>query len=70
VASDVDQRIALASIARSTIQRLVAFKKERGWNDLKVYSDVSGNYTRRYVSSEDAYPKLEYAEKETTLPNR
>ena len=52
-AQDVDQRIALAVIARSPIKRLLAFKKERRWHDLKLYSDVSGDYTRDYVSAGD-----------------
>jgi len=53
-AADVEQRIALAVIARSPIERLAAFKKERGWRHLKLYSDVSGDYTRDYVSADDA----------------
>jgi predicted dithiol-disulfide oxidoreductase (DUF899 family) len=53
-AADVEQRIALVVVARSPIERLVAFKKERGWRHLKLYSDVSGDYTRDYVSAEDA----------------
>ena len=53
-ALDVQQRIALVVIARSSIERLVAFKKERGWHHLKLYSDVSGDYTRDYVSADDA----------------
>ena len=53
-ALDVEQRIALVVIARSSIERLVAFKKERGWHHLKLYSDVSGDYTRDYVSADDA----------------
>jgi predicted dithiol-disulfide oxidoreductase (DUF899 family) len=52
--ADVEQRIALAIVARSPIERLVAFKKERGWQHLKLYSDVSGDYTRDYVSAADA----------------
>jgi predicted dithiol-disulfide oxidoreductase (DUF899 family) len=51
---DVEQRVALAVVARSPIERLVQFKKERGWRDLKLYSDVSGDYTRDYVSANDA----------------
>ena len=35
-------------------ERLAAFKKERGWRHLKLYSDVSGDYTRDYVSADDA----------------
>jgi len=50
---DVEQRIALVAVARSPIQRLVAFKNERRWDNLKVYSDLSGDYTRDYVSAED-----------------
>lgn len=53
-AVDVEQRIALVAIARSPIERLVAFKKERGWRHLKLYSDGSGEYTRDYVSADDA----------------
>lgn len=53
-AEDVMQRVALAVVARSPIERLLAFKKERGWRHLKLYSDVSGDYTRDYVSAEDA----------------
>jgi predicted dithiol-disulfide oxidoreductase (DUF899 family) len=53
-ARDVAQRIALVVVARSPIERLVAFKKERGWKNLKLYSDSSGDYTRDYVSADDA----------------
>ena len=53
-ARNVDQRIALAVVARSPIERLVEFKKERGWQHLKLYSDLEGGYTRSYVSAEDA----------------
>ena len=50
----IERRIALVAVARSPIQRLVAFKKERGWRDLKVCPDGSGDYTRDCVSAEDA----------------
>ena len=53
-ARDVEQRIAFAVVARSPIERLVAFKKERGWKQLKLYSDIGGDYTRDYVSAVDA----------------
>jgi len=53
-ARDVEQRIALAVVARSPIERLVAFKKERGWRNLKLYSDADGDYTRDYVNKDDA----------------
>ncbi|WP_426700039.1 DUF899 family protein [Rhodanobacter sp. Col0626] len=47
-ARDVDQRVALAVVARSPIERLVAFKNERGWRNLKLYSDLNDNYSRDY----------------------
>ncbi len=53
-ARDVEQRIALAVVARSPIERLVSFKKERGWRNLKLYSDADGDYTRDYVNKDDA----------------
>ena len=53
-APDVEQRVAFAMVARSPIERLAAFKQERGWKNLKLYSDASGDYTRDYVSAADA----------------
>jgi predicted dithiol-disulfide oxidoreductase (DUF899 family) len=47
-ARDMHQRIALAIVARSPIERLVAFKKERGWRNLRLYSDPSGEFSRDY----------------------
>ena len=51
---DVEQRIALVMVARSPIERLLAVKKQRGWQHLKLYSDVDGDFTRDYVSADDA----------------
>jgi len=53
-ARNVSQLIALAVVARSPLERLVSFKNERDWHFLKVYSDFKGDYTRAYVSVEDA----------------
>src|SRR6185437_7794142 len=47
-ARDVGQRVALAVVARSPIERLVGFARERGWRHLKLYSDLNGNYSRDY----------------------
>ena len=47
-ARDIEQNVALAVVARSPIERLVAFKKERGWRNLKLYSDSSGEFSRDY----------------------
>jgi predicted dithiol-disulfide oxidoreductase (DUF899 family) len=49
-APDIEQRVALAVIARSPIERLVAFKRERGWRNLALYSDTTGEYSRDYLS--------------------
>ena len=40
-APDIEQRVAFAMTARSPIERLIAFKRERGWNNLKLYSDIA-----------------------------
>ncbi|MDP2015779.1 DUF899 family protein [Hydrogenophaga sp.] len=53
-ALDVEQRIALVMVARSPIERLLAVKSQRGWRNLRLYSDVDGDFTRDYVSAEDA----------------
>jgi predicted dithiol-disulfide oxidoreductase (DUF899 family) len=47
-ARDVDQKVALAVVARSPFERLVAFRNERGWRDLKLYSDTDGRYSQDY----------------------
>jgi predicted dithiol-disulfide oxidoreductase (DUF899 family) len=47
-ARDIEQNVALAVVAGSPIERLVAFKKERGWRNLKLYSDSSGEFSRDY----------------------
>lgn len=52
--ADIRRRVAVAFTARSPIDRLVDAKKSRGWSDLPVFSDESGDYTRDYVSAEDA----------------
>ncbi len=51
---DVGQRLSFVMMARSPIERLVATKKELGWTNVPVVSDPSGDYTRDYVSAEDA----------------
>jgi predicted dithiol-disulfide oxidoreductase (DUF899 family) len=53
-ARDIEQRVAFAMVARSPIERLVAHKTARGWRHLKLFADVGGDYTRDYVSSQDA----------------
>src|SRR5882724_4460869 len=50
---DIEQRVALAFVARSPIERLIEAKDARGWKQIKVYSDSAGEFTRDYVSAED-----------------
>jgi predicted dithiol-disulfide oxidoreductase (DUF899 family) len=45
---DIQQRAAIAVIARSSIDKLKAFKAERGWQHLPLYSDMSGDFSRDY----------------------
>jgi predicted dithiol-disulfide oxidoreductase (DUF899 family) len=47
-AADMAQKISLAVVARSPIERLLAWKKERGWKNLRLYSDLTGAYSRDY----------------------
>jgi predicted dithiol-disulfide oxidoreductase (DUF899 family) len=48
-AADILQKAALAVVARSPIERLVAFKVERGWQSaLPLYTDLNDSYSRDY----------------------
>src|SRR3954468_23258604 len=47
-AADIRQRMALAVVARSPIERLIAWKRERGWKNLRLYTDLNGTYSRDY----------------------
>lgn len=47
-AVDIEQRVALAVVARSPLERLLAFRKERGWRGLRLYSDLNGHYSSDY----------------------
>jgi predicted dithiol-disulfide oxidoreductase (DUF899 family) len=47
-AADIGQRISLVVVARSPIERLIAWKRERGWKHLRLVSDLNDNYSRDY----------------------
>lgn len=47
-ANDLAQRISFVVVARSPVERLLAWKKERGWKNLKLVSDLNDNYSRDY----------------------
>ena len=53
-ARDIGQHVALAVVARSPIERLLAFKRSRGWRHLKLYSDLDGAYSRDYFGMDSA----------------
>lgn len=53
-AVNLRERVALAVTARSPIERLREYKQQRGLANLPFFSDSSGDYTRAYVSAEDA----------------
>ncbi|CAB3763012.1 DUF899 family protein [Paraburkholderia solisilvae] len=47
-AADVEQRVALAVVARAPLERVLAFTKARGWRDLRLFSDLNGHFSRDY----------------------
>ena len=47
-AADIAQKTALAVVARSPLERLSAWKRERGWRGLRLYSDLNDKYSRDY----------------------
>jgi predicted dithiol-disulfide oxidoreductase (DUF899 family) len=49
-AASIEQRVALAVVARSLIERLVKFKDERGWDWLKLYEDVDDRFSRDHYA--------------------
>jgi predicted dithiol-disulfide oxidoreductase (DUF899 family) len=53
-AVNLRERTAIAVTARSAIERLVEYKKNRGFANLPFFSDGSGEYTRTYVNPADA----------------
>lgn len=51
---DILQRVAFAAIARSPIERLAAFKRERGWRHLPIYSSAGNQFNRDYADEKSA----------------
>jgi len=47
-ADHIRQRVGLAVVALSPIERQVAFKVERGWKNLPLYADVNGKFSQAY----------------------
>jgi predicted dithiol-disulfide oxidoreductase (DUF899 family) len=47
-AADLDQKVSVVVIARSPLAKLKAWKAERGWKNLRLYTDLNENYSRDY----------------------
>lgn len=50
----LEQRIALAVVARSPHARIAEYGRERGWRHLKLYSDTNGDFTEAFVGEANA----------------
>ncbi|HEY3800098.1 MAG TPA: DUF899 family protein, partial [Caulobacteraceae bacterium] len=50
-AVDIEQRLSLVIVARSPIERLVAWKAERGWRHLRLYSDLNEAFSNDYAGT-------------------
>jgi predicted dithiol-disulfide oxidoreductase (DUF899 family) len=46
--ADIQQRVALAVVARSPIDKLKAWKAERGWKNLRLFTDLTDAYSRDF----------------------
>jgi predicted dithiol-disulfide oxidoreductase (DUF899 family) len=49
---DILQRVAFAVIARSPIDRMAAFAKERGWHHLRLYSSGNNSFNLDYANED------------------
>jgi predicted dithiol-disulfide oxidoreductase (DUF899 family) len=47
-ALDIAQRMSLVVVATSPLERLIAWKQERGWKNLRMATDLEGAYSRDY----------------------
>ena len=47
-AADIGQKVSLVVVARSPIGKLTAWKGERGWKNLRLYSDLNDAYSHDY----------------------
>jgi predicted dithiol-disulfide oxidoreductase (DUF899 family) len=50
--ADIGQHMSLAVVARSPMDKLIAWKRERGWKALRLYTDLTGAYSRDYFAVE------------------
>jgi predicted dithiol-disulfide oxidoreductase (DUF899 family) len=50
--ADILQRVAFAVIARAPIERMAAFKRERGWRHLRLYSSGGNTFNHDYADED------------------
>ena len=58
-ARHIDQRVNFVAVARSPIERILAFARPRGWNSLRLLSSANNTYNADYfgeTSEGDQYP--------------
>jgi predicted dithiol-disulfide oxidoreductase (DUF899 family) len=53
-APHIGQRMALAVVAKAPLERLLAFKAERGWRHLRLLSCAANTYQRDYLGEDAA----------------
>ncbi|MDR3427620.1 DUF899 family protein [Silvimonas sp.] len=51
---DILQRVGFAVFARAPIERMEAFKQERGWRQLRLYSSGGNSFNRDYIGEDPA----------------
>lgn len=52
-APHLEQRIHVAVVARSPIERITSFARERGWSNLRLLSSVGNDYPRHYGTEDE-----------------
>jgi len=53
-ASHISQRASLVVIAKSPIERILAFAKGRGWSGLRILSSANNSYNSDYFGEDDS----------------
>ena len=48
--ADIGQNLSLVVVARSPIEKLLAWKRERGWKNLRLVSDLNEAFSRDYFA--------------------
>ena len=51
-ARDIEQNVSLVVVARSPIEKLLAWKRERGWKGLRLVSDLNDMFFKDYFGLE------------------